>query len=101
MVPEDAVVPAERGGPGGRGGRGGGGGFGRLSSMEYATPVLADGKLIVTAPGGEFYVVNATPEMELLETNKLTDTSGFNASPAISQGQLYIRSGGSLYCIGQ
>ena len=90
-----------RGGPGGGGfgGRGGGGGFGSLNSMEYATPLLVDGKIIVTAPGGEFYVVNATPEMELMQTNKLTDDSGFNASPAISDGKLYIRSGENLYCI--
>jgi outer membrane protein assembly factor BamB len=91
------------GGPGSdRGGRpGGGGGFGSRSGMEYATPVLADGKIYVTAPGGEFYVVNATPEMELKATNKLTDDSGFNASPAISDGKILIRSGGSLYCIAE
>ena len=69
--------------------------------MEYATPVLADGKIYVTAPGGEFYVVNATPEMELKQTNKLTDDSGFNASPAISDGRIYIRSGANLYCIAE
>lgn len=86
----------------GRGGeRGGRGGFGDRRNMEYATPVLADGKLYVTAPGGEFYVVQATPEMELLQTNQLTDDTGFSASPAISNGRLYLRSNGALYCIGQ
>ena len=69
--------------------------------MEYATPVLVDGKIFVVAPGGEFYVVNATPEMELLQTNKLTDKTGFSASPAVSDGKLYLRSGENLYCIAE
>ena len=90
------------GGPGGRRGGGGRGGYGSdLSTMEYATPVLVDGKIIVVAPGGEFYIVNATPEMELRQTNKLTDKTGFNASPAVSDGRLFLRSGGSLYCIAE
>ncbi|MCA9135536.1 MAG: PQQ-binding-like beta-propeller repeat protein [Planctomycetales bacterium] len=90
------------GGPGGggRGGRGGGFGGGR-STQEYATPVLADGKIYVVAPGGQVYVVNATPEMELRQTNKLTDDSGFSASPAISDGRLYLRSGNNVYCIAE
>ena len=69
--------------------------------MEYATPVLADGKIYVVAPGGEVYVVNATPEMELRQTNKLTDDTGFSGSPAVSEGRLYLRSGENLYCIAE
>ncbi|MCO8125042.1 PQQ-like beta-propeller repeat protein [Stieleria sp. TO1_6] len=85
----------DRGDRGGdRGGRGGG-----RANAEYATPVLVDGNLIVTAPGGEFHVVAATPEMEVLHTNKLTDETGFPASPAVSGGRLFLRSGTRLYCI--
>ncbi len=92
-----------RGGFGGRPGGGGGGrgGFGDRRSQEYATPVLADGKLYVVAPGGEVHVINATPEMEVRHTNKLSDDSGFSGSPAISEGRLYLRSGSALYCIAE
>ncbi|WP_182865622.1 outer membrane protein assembly factor BamB family protein [Stieleria mannarensis] len=91
-----------RGGFGGRPGGGGGrGGFGDRRNQEYATPVLADGKIYVVAPGGEVHVVGATPEMELRQTNKLTDDSGFSGSPAISDGRLYLRSGSALYCIAE
>lgn len=84
------------GGGGFGGGRRGGGG-----GLEYATPVLADGKIYVTTTGGEFFVVNATPEMEIRQTNKLTDETGFAATPAITDGRIYLRSGGHLYCIAE
>ncbi|WP_161604530.1 PQQ-binding-like beta-propeller repeat protein [Roseiconus nitratireducens] len=100
----DGGAQADGGSPPGedrgrRGGRGGGGGFGDRRSMEYATPVLAGGNLYVVHPGGDFFVVRATPEMELLATNHLTDPTGFSASPAVSQGRLYLRSGKTLYCV--
>ena len=81
------------GGRGSFGGRGGGGGG------DYASPILIDGKLIVTEASGSFYVVNATPELELVATNKLTDASGFAGTPAVSDGQIFLRSHENLYCI--
>ena len=36
----------------------------------------------------------------VLAYNALGDASGINASPALSQGQLSIRSNRYLYCIG-
>ena len=69
--------------------------------MDYASPVLADGKIYVTTNGGDFYVVSATPELELLATNKLTDETGFAGSPAVSDGELFLRSHGHLYCIAE
>ncbi len=81
---------------GGRGfGRGGGGG-------DYASPIIADGKLYMTLKSGKVYVAAAKPEFELLATNDLSsDTSGFDATPAVSNGQLFIRSHKFLYCIGE
>ncbi len=85
------------GGPGGgsRGGRGGGGG-------DYASPVCAAGKLIYTTKAGKFYIVEAKPEFKLLETNDLSsDASGFNGTPAISDGELFVRSNAFLYCVSE
>lgn len=96
-----------RGGEGGpqrrrRGGPGGpGGGMSWATNIDYASPVLAGGRLYVPTRSGEVFVLEATPDLKLLSTNKLTDKSGFAGSPAVSDGQLFIRSGTHLYCIGE
>jgi outer membrane protein assembly factor BamB len=67
----------------------------------YASPVLADGKLYyVTRKQGTF-VLPAVPEYKLLAQNTIAgDDSIFNATPAISDGQILLRSNQYLYCIG-
>ena len=85
------------GGGGGRGGRGGGGGFG---SIDYGSPVLADGKIYFTARNGETYVLAAGKEFNQLAVNRVTkDTEEFSATPAVSNGEIFIRSNKNLYCI--
>jgi outer membrane protein assembly factor BamB len=67
----------------------------------YASVTLADGKLYcVTRESGTF-VLAASPNFEILAHNTLGDNSVFNASPAVSDGQLLLRSDRALYCIGQ
>ena len=81
---------------GGRGGR-----RGRFGGQSYASPVIADGKLYVTDVGGTVYVIKTGDEFEVLAKNNLAfDKSGFNGTPAISDGDLFIRSNSHLYCIG-
>ncbi len=47
------------------------------------------------------YVVDAPPQFELLVSNLIAeDGSEFNATPAISDGKLFVRSNRRLYCIG-
>jgi outer membrane protein assembly factor BamB len=68
----------------------------------YASAVAADGKLYnVTRHSGTF-VLAARPEFEQLAHNVLElDASTCNASPAVSNGQLLLRSNQALYCIGR
>jgi hypothetical protein len=47
------------------------------------------------------YVLAVGPKFEELGHNTLSDDSTFNGSPALSQGQLFLRSNKSLYCIGK
>lgn len=65
----------------------------------YASPVKA-GDLIyaVTRRSGTF-VFEATPEMKQVAHNPALDESDFNASPAIVNGKMYLRSNSKLYCI--
>ena len=74
--------------------RGGGGG-------DYASPVLAGNQLYVTTKSGAVYVLKATPELEIIATNRLSDSTGFDGTPAISSGELFFRSGSKLYCIAE
>lgn len=87
----------------GRGGGGGGRGGGAPGNRgDYASPVLADGKIYVTTNSGMIYVVAASPEFEQLAANDLTfDKSGFGGTPAISNGQMFLRSHTHLYCIAE
>jgi outer membrane protein assembly factor BamB len=66
----------------------------------YASPIVADNKLyIVTRRSGTF-VVSAKGDGEVLAQNKFDDDTDFNASPAIVDGTLLLRSNRFLYCVG-
>ncbi|MEX0587101.1 MAG: PQQ-binding-like beta-propeller repeat protein, partial [Pirellulales bacterium] len=68
----------------------------------YASGVIADGKLYYVSRENGAYVLPAEPRFELLAHNTIeTDKSVFNATPAISRGQLLLRSDNCLYCVGQ
>lgn len=87
----------ERGAFGGRGGGGRRGGGGD----DYASPVVANGKIYITTNSGMVHVVEAKPEFKRLASNDMTfDSSGFGGTPAISDGCLFLRSNTHLYCVG-
>jgi outer membrane protein assembly factor BamB len=67
----------------------------------FASPVVADGKIyMVTRERGTF-VLSASPDMTTLAENHFeSDGSAFNASPAVCDGQLFLRSDRFLYCLG-
>lgn len=71
------------------------------AGQVYASSILADGKIYYLNRSGRTYVVAAKPEFELLATNEIRDGHQFNASPAVSNKQIFIRSDKYLYCIGQ
>ena len=60
--------------------------------------MLADGHLYFFDDDGTTHVLKANAEFTVLHKNKLADEC--YASPAISQGQLFIRGLHNLYCIG-
>jgi outer membrane protein assembly factor BamB len=67
----------------------------------YASPVVADGRIYYVSRERGTFVVAAGPKFNLLAHNTLGDTSIFNASPAVSNSQLLLRSDRYLYCIGK
>jgi len=71
----------------------------RLKPGTYSgSPVLADGRLYATNEDGLTSVVKAGPAFEVLAENDLQDYT--LSSPAVSDGQIFIRTAQHLYCIG-
>jgi outer membrane protein assembly factor BamB len=72
----------------------------RIKPGTYSgSPVLADGKIYVTNEDGLTTVVAAGPKFEVLAENPLNDY--VLSSPAISDGQIFIRTAQHLYAIGK
>ena len=72
----------------------------RIQPGTYsASPVLADGKIYVTNEAGLTTVFKTGPTFELVAENALDDYC--LSSPAISDGQIFIRTTSYLYAIGQ
>lgn len=64
----------------------------------WGSPVLAAGRIYITDQDGATSVFAAGPKYELLALNILKEKC--NASMAVSQGDLFIRSHKHLWCIG-
>ena len=62
-----------------------------------ASPVAFEGKILLFSEDGDTHVIKAGPQHEVLRTNPLGEP--IQASPAISQGSLFIRGGQHLYRI--
>ena len=66
----------------------------------YGSPILAGDKIILFTRNNGAYVLSADDKLEELAHNYLDDDSNFNASPALVDGQIFMRSNQFLYCIG-
>jgi outer membrane protein assembly factor BamB len=63
-----------------------------------ASPVANNGRIYIPSEDGDIYVVKAGPTYELLATNKMD--APILATPAISEGRLYVRTGGEIMAFG-
>jgi outer membrane protein assembly factor BamB len=72
----------------------------RLRPGTYTgSPVLADGRIYITDEDGVTSVVQAGPKFAVLAENNLDEYT--LSSPAVSDGQIFIRTDKALYAIGQ
>jgi outer membrane protein assembly factor BamB len=67
--------------------------------LHHASPVAVNGLLYFLNDDGVMHVVKAGSKFELVARNELGEKT--YASPAVSGGQLFLRSFTNLYCIGQ
>ena len=63
-----------------------------------ASPVAYEGKILITSDEGETFVVKAGPKYEIIGTNSVGEQ--VFASPAISDGKIFIRGINNLFAIG-
>ena len=71
----------------------------RLAGAQSSSPVLADGIVYCFSDRGEATLFRLGEPFEVVAKNDLGEP--VSASPAISQGQLFIRTHQALYCIGK
>ena len=70
-----------------------------LGSGFSASPVAADGRLYLSNEDGEILVIAAGREFRQVATNAMSEL--LMATPALSDGVMYVRSSKGLFAIGQ
>ena len=74
----------------GQGGRG----------QDYASPVMSGEIIYFPSRSGDVHVIKAGDQFLQLAVNRVTsDEEDFSATPAICDGQLFLRSSKRLYCV--
>lgn len=68
------------------------------SGETWSSMVLAGDKLYVVNQSGDTIVLRASPKFELIAKNPIGELS--NSTLALSQGELFLRTHKSLWCIG-
>jgi hypothetical protein len=71
----------------------------RIDGVFSASPVAADGKIYFVSENGETIVLRAGRTPEVLARNDLGERA--IASPAVSNGQIFIRTDDHLFAIGE
>jgi outer membrane protein assembly factor BamB len=71
----------------------------RIDGIFTASPVAGDGKVYLVSETGDTIVLQAGRQPRVLERNALDERSA--ATPAISRGQIFIRTDNHVICIGK
>ena len=69
-------------------------------NASWSSPVLAGNRLYVPNQNADVFVLRTGPKFECLATNSIGGES-MNASLAVSDGNIFLRSHKSLWCIGE
>jgi outer membrane protein assembly factor BamB len=70
-----------------------------IGSGYSASPVAADGKIYLSSEDGDMVVVKAGVEFAQIATNSMGEL--LMATPALSDGVMYVRSSTGLFAVGQ
>ena len=70
-----------------------------IGSGLSASPVVADGRVYLSSEDGEMLVIAAGREFRLIARNTMGEL--LMATPALSEGVMYVRSSAALFAIGR
>jgi outer membrane protein assembly factor BamB len=70
-----------------------------IGSGFSASPIAADDKIYLSNEDGEMLVLAAGPKYTHLATNSMGEL--LMATPALSEGVMYVRSSASLFAVGR
>jgi outer membrane protein assembly factor BamB len=70
-----------------------------IGSGFSASPVAADGKIYISSEDGEVTVISAGSRFSQISANDMGES--LMATPALSQGVMYVRSSKSVFAIGR
>jgi outer membrane protein assembly factor BamB len=70
-----------------------------IGSGFSASPVAADGKIYLSNEDGEILVIGAGATFRHIATNSMGEL--LMATPALSEGVMYVRSSASLFAVGR
>ena len=70
-----------------------------IGSGFSASPVAADGKIYLSSEDGEISVIGAGAEFRMISANDMGET--IMATPALSEGVMYARTGKNVFAIGR
>ena len=77
-------------------------GKGSRGKPFYSGAILAGDKIYAVSRWGGTFVFNADKEFKLISHNKISsDDSQFHGTPALSNGEIFLRSDKYLYCISE
>jgi len=71
--------------------------------LRPASPMAAGKLVYFVNEAGETFVLEPGPKLNVVTENSVGAASNelFRASPAVSRGQIFLRSQTNLYCIGK
>jgi len=75
-------------------------GFAECRELQTGRTVLAGDRLYVPNKNADVFVLRASPKFECLATNSIGGEP-INASLAVSDGEVFIRTDKRLWCIGE
>jgi outer membrane protein assembly factor BamB len=70
-----------------------------VGSGFSASPVASDGKIYLSNEDGEILVISAGEKFNHIATNSMGEL--LMATPALSDGVMYVRSSSSLFAVGK
>jgi len=73
----------------------------RVGAATWASILYAESRLYITDTFGTTHVIDAATRFKRLAENKLPNKETTRATPAFSDGQIFIRTHDHLYCFGR